>query len=41
MPEKREIVEQTAQDFEKLPNDMKKQGGRAGGAARTIPYEGY
>ena len=23
MPEKREIVEQTAQDFEKLPNDMK------------------
>ena len=23
MPEKREIVEQTTQDFEKLPNDMK------------------
>ena len=23
MPEKRKIVEQTAQDFEKLPNDMK------------------
>lgn len=27
MPEKREIVEQTAQDFEKLPNDMKMGGG--------------